>query len=266
MSSALDFIISGIVFSYSSVSTYDTCPYSFKLNYIERLPGIGNFYSDYGSLTHEVMEQFFRENLEFNELSDFYLEQFGEFVTHDPPAFHVNAIEKYEKAGLEFFDNFTFDRSAYEIVGIESTLKGNIREIECTGRPDLVLKRKSDSKIILYDYKTSVPFWKDKRTGKEKRDNKKIEGYHKQMYLYGYMLREFEGIDVDEITLLFTRANKEVTIEYDKSKEKEVLDWFEETINKIKKDEEFKYDNSQAFFCDNICNVRESCEFRYNNR
>ena len=86
------------------------------------------------------------------------------------------------------------------------------------------------------------------------------------MYLYGFMLREFKNIKVDEITLWFTRANKEVTIKYDKKKEKQVIDWLQKTIDRIKNDEEFKYNNSETFFCDNICNVREYCEFRFNNR
>ena len=262
MSSKFDFIIDGIRFSYSSISTYDTCPYSFKLNYIDRLEGEGNFYSDYGSLTHEVMEQFFRKKLDFYELSSFYNESFDEFVTHNPPPFHVNGLEKYKEAGLEFFDNFAFDIDDYEVTAIESKIDGNIRGTDCTGRPDLVLKRKSDDKYILYDYKTSAPFWVDKRTGAEKRDNKKIEGYYKQMYLYGYMLREFKGIELSEITLWFTRVNKQVTIPYNRDKETEVLDWLEATIAKIKEDNEFKYNNSETFFCDNICGVRSHCEFR----
>lgn len=264
--SKFDFIIDGIVFSYSSVSTYDTCPYSFKLNYIDRLPGEGNFYSDYGSLTHEVMEQFFKGNLEPYELSGFYLDKFEEFVVNEPPGFHVDAINKYRDSGLEFFDNFSFDRDAYDVIDIETRIDGNIGGTSCTGRPDLVLRRKTDKKVILYDYKTSAPFWKDRKTGEEKRDIKKIEGYHKQMYLYGFMLREFKNIKVDEITLWFTRANKEVTIKYDKKKEKQVIDWLQKTIDRIKNDEEFKYNNSETFFCDNICNVREYCEFRFNNR
>lgn len=262
MSSKFDFIIDGIRFSYSSISTYDTCPYSFKLNYIDRLEGEGNFYSDYGSLTHEVLEQFFRRKLDFYELSPFYNEKFDEFVTHNPPSFHVNGLEKYREAGLTFFDNFNFNIDDYNVVEIESRIDGNIRGTDCTGRPDLVLQRKEDGKYILFDYKTSAPFWIDKRTGVEKKDNKKIEGYLKQMYLYGYMLREFKGIELEQINLWFTRVGKIETFKYDKSKEDEVLDWLEVTVDKIRNDNEFKYNNSESFFCDNICGVRAHCEFR----
>lgn len=42
--------------SFSRLTTYRQCPQAFKLQYIDRVPQEGNFYSDYGTYAHELLE------------------------------------------------------------------------------------------------------------------------------------------------------------------------------------------------------------------
>jgi len=44
-------------------------------------------------------------------------------------------------------------------------------------------------------------------------------------------------------------------------KEEKALRMLRELLAKIKAEEEFKADNSSPYFCNNICSVREYCEF-----
>jgi len=257
--SEYDFIVDNIRYSYSSVSTYETCRYGFKLTYIDACPRIDNFYSDYGKFTHECLEKYFMGELDSFELSEYYRDNYDFMVHGEPP---VGSAEVYRTQGQYFFDNYFLNRDDYEILATESTIAFDIDEVLVTARPDLVLKEKATGKSVLYDYKTAMPFSVNKYTGKETVDNKKISGFYKQMFLYTYALRVHEKIPIDKITLLFTRANREVTIDWTPIKEIEAIQWLTDTIKLIKDDNVFPYNNSNPFFCNNLCSVRNFCEYR----
>ena len=155
------FIIDGVRFSYSSVSTFETCPYAFKLTYIDVLPRLNNFFAEYGSFTHECLEKYFNGELELFELSQYYMENYDAFVTSISP---VGLEARYKEQGQAFFDNFSVDRNDYEILVIEDKIDFTVKDVLFVAKPDLVLRNKKTQKTGLYDYKTSVPFRKNKKT------------------------------------------------------------------------------------------------------
>lgn len=260
--SSYDFILDGIVYSYSSLSSYETCNYGFKLTYIDMLPRESNFFGEYGSLIHECNEKYFSKELDYFELSSYYLTNYDRVIKTPSPSFPSGMEEKYKQQGLEFYDNFYFDRNAYNIIAVELKTDLEIAPgLKFTARPDLVLKSKETNKISLYDYKTSAPFKINKYSGKETSDTKKLEGYYKQMFLYSYCLSQ-RGILIDEITLWFTRPSRFVTILWEKEKEDSAINWAIRTFEKIKKDTIFSYNNSSKYFCDNLCGVRNYCKYR----
>jgi hypothetical protein len=253
-----------MTFSYSSISTYNTCPYSFYLTYIENKPRINNFFAEYGLLTHQCFEEFFNRRLEAYELSKFYEDNYYVFCQTSPPPYPSGMEENYKNQGKEFFDNFSFDLSKYNIIGIENTLKFKISDKNFSGRPDLILQNKDSGENILVDYKSSIVFRKNKRTGVRYTDDKKLEGYYKQMHLYSYGIRKDLGLQIDKIMIWFTRPEIRHVIDWKKKKEEQTIKWVQQTLEKIFKDEKFKYDNSQEYFCNNICSVREDCRYRNN--
>jgi len=255
------FIVDGIRFSYSSTSTFQTCPYSFKLTYLESVPRADNFYAEYGTLVHETLERFFKKELEAYQLSDFYDINYELVVKSPEPPFPMGAGKLYRDQGKYFFDNFNFPIDDYDVLGIEEKIDFTLSGIDVVAKPDLVLKNKETQKTILYDYKTAMPFRTDKWTGKEITDTKKINGYYNQMYLYTYALREHRQIPIDGINLWFTRASREVYIDVDSEKEKEAVARIEDIIKAIKMEKEFPYNNTNPFFCDNLCSVRKFCEY-----
>ena len=260
--SSYDFIIDSIRFSYSAVSSFQTCKYGYKLNYIDKAPRIQNFFGEFGLLVHDCFEEFFKGNLEAFELSQYYDDKYEEMVKTPPPNFLSQLDSKYRKQGLKFFDSFSFDKSKYDILAIEDKIDFEIGDIKLVAKPDLVLKEKKTGKIIQYDYKTSTPFRIDKRTGKEIKDTKKLEGYYKQMFIYSYALRNHKNMPLDETILLFTRLNREVKLPWTLEEETNAINWMLDIITDIRKEEEFLFDNSSSFFCNNLCGVRESCKYR----
>ena len=264
MVSEYDFIIENIRFSYSSVNTFDTCAYSFKMTYIDKMPRANNFFGEYGTFVHECMEKYFLDELEPFELSAYYRNNYNERVVTSAPPYPVGMADRYFNEGAEFFDSFSFDKENYEIVQVEGTLDFALPVTDgiFTGRPDLVMRNRETGKLGLFDFKTSRPFWNDKFSGALKTDKKKMEGYHTQMFVYTYGLRKQYGMNIDEITLWFTRPSRLVTIPWDSAKEKEAIDHIESVIKRIKNENEFPYNNKSKYFCDNLCSVRQFCEYR----
>jgi len=257
------FIIENIRFSYSSLTTYSTCPYSFRLTYLDKCDRISNFYGQYGNLIHDTMFQYFASNLDVFELSGYFTSKYDTVMLAPPPSYPIGMEEKYKEAGLEFFDNFSFDKDLYDIILNEEKLEFEFDEgAMFVAKPDLVLFEKPTGKFLLYDYKTAAPFRIDKRSGLETVDNKKLEGYYKQMYIYTYALRNYKFTPIDEIVLWFTRPDRKVTVPWNEDKEEESINWLHKMISKIRKDENFFPNNSNSYFCLNLCSVRDSCEFK----
>lgn len=261
--SSFDFIIDNIRFSYSSLTTYETCNYSFKLTYIDKCDRIDNFYGQYGTLIHDTMYQYFAGNLDFFELTDYFLKSYNSVMLAPPPSYPAGMEEKYKESAVDFFNKFSFDRDSYDVILNEEKIEFDVDDnVQFVAKPDLVLFNKVSGQFILYDYKTSAPFRMDKRTGKETVDEPKIDGYFKQMYIYTYALRNYKFTPVDRITLWFTRNEREVSRKWNENDEEKAIRWLEKLVHKIKKDEKFLYNNSNAYFCNQLCSVRESCEFR----
>lgn len=262
--SSFDFIIENIRFSYSSTSSFDNCAYSFKLTYIDALtPRANNFFGEFGTLIHECFEQYFTDKKEAYELSQYYKENYDEMVKTPAPSSPLGMAEKYRMQGQTFFDNFSFNKQDYQVMLVEDKIDFDLPNgAKMVAKPDVVLMEKSTGDFILVDYKTATPYWNSKSTGKEMSDKKKLTGYYQQMYTYTYALRNFKITPIDKIMLWYPRLNKMVITPWSLDEETKAINHLTDLIEKIKIEEIFAYDNSQTYFCNELCGVRAFCEYR----
>lgn len=260
--SDFDFIIGNIRFSHSSTSTFETCAYGFKLHYIEGLPSKSNFYSEFGTLIHECMEKFFTKELTEWELPSYYRENFNKVITSPLPMGQEYLRERYMNQGEDFLNSFYFPIDDFNIVIVEDTIEFDIDDISVTARPDLVLQNKVTGDYILYDYKTSLPFKTSKITGVESVDNLKIDGYKRQMGIYTYAVRNIRKFPIKSVVLWFPRAFREISYEWVQENEDKTIKWLKDTVAKIRIEKDFYPNNKNYYFCNNLCNVREYCEYR----
>lgn len=250
--SEFDFILEPMRFSFSSASTYNGCPLAFKLSYIDAEPKSDNAFSDYGNLVHKTLEEFFKGNLEMWDLPEYYKENYPLYMTHDFPPYPQGMADNYYNAGLEFFENFDFDKEKYEVVDIEAMINAKIHDINLVVKPDLILKDKETGKYILYDYKTA-------KMKKSKKDlAKQLEEYMNQFQLYTYFYWLEKGIEISEIRIWFIREGVEHVETVDPVKVQDAIEWFENTIKAIRAEEEWLPNNSKEneYFCQHICSVR----------
>jgi hypothetical protein len=111
------------------------------------------------------------------------------------------------------------------------------------------------------DHKSAAyPFKKD---GKSvlKKSERTFNSYKKQMYLYAYAVYQEYGKYPTEIWWNHFKDNKIAKIKFDMNDYNEAIAWLETTIEEIKKEEEFG-ETADFFYCSNICEYRNCCEYR----
>ena len=254
--SSFDFILNGFKYSHSSVTTYETCNYAFYLTYIQAEERKKNFYSQYGIFSHRILEKFFKNELAVYDLAPYYRENYDKYITLEPPSYKKNnASQEYYDKGLYYFENFSFDKSLYEIILIEENINFSLQNIKVVVKPDLVLFEKEASKYILTDFKTANAY----KNGKL--DKVKMKGYMKQFNLYAYGIWIAKELPIDEIDVWFITCGKTERVKMDAMYVQEVMDWFYNLTEKINQDEEWKPYIGNQWYCNFLCSVKNSCPF-----
>lgn len=254
--SDFSFILDNITFSFSGVSSFHTCPYGYKLTYIDGEDRIDNFYSDYGKFIHLILEKFFRDELEENELLSYYEDNYAENVKCSPPPYPASIGTNYYNDAHKFFETFEFDKSKYDVIIIEDAINSSHKNFNLVVKPDLVLRNIETGKCTLVDYKTS-------KYSTSKNDKKLIE-YKKQMNLYAQFLWKEKQIEISNVEIWFIRADVVHSFDIDLNQVMFTLEWFADGVSKIKKENNWKPNNTKEnkYFCDNLCGVRNKCIYR----
>jgi hypothetical protein len=257
MNQNYDFIIQNMVWSFSRANSFHQCPYMWLMQYIYCVDKENNFFAEYGSFYHLILEKFFKDELEIYELADYYQDHYAENVITEPPPYPAGMAEKYYNAGIDFFMNFDFDKEKYEVLYIEAEIPIQIDKYNIVVKPDLVLRNKKTEQNELWDYKTSDIFrGKDKPT-----DHKKLQEYMNQMNLYCKGIKEKLDIQIDVINLWFVRLNRLYSVKFDQASCEASYKWFLNEIHKIEKETEWNA-TPQDYFCNHICSVKHLCDKR----
>lgn len=255
--------------SFSSVNSFDNCPRCFYWTYIDKKPQVQNAFAEWGSFGHSLLEQYFKGEKEFYELSQAYVNGYDESVKLPlPPNAYVDLSERYFDAGKNYFDNFDGLPDQYKVLEVETKIKLTIYGYPFVGFADLIIEDMGDGGIIVVDHKS-----KSKFSNKTEQDE-----YARQLYLYSLYVRDKYGVWPKELRFNMFRAGEEVIIPFLERDLNKAVEWFTKTIEAIcsydsdenfpdkiaieyeakKKDiKKFKRDD---FFCNELCGVREHCE------
>jgi len=71
-----------MVWSYSRLTAYEHCPFSWYRRYIEGETGEGSFYADNGKAMHEVFDALIKGEVSFEDAPSLYLEKYEAITTY----------------------------------------------------------------------------------------------------------------------------------------------------------------------------------------
>lgn len=247
--------------SYSRLTSFENCKYSFYLNYIVNDDDLylseSNFYAEVGIFVHEILEKIFNGKLTPDEAAQYFADHFDDNVSYKVKKSTMN--KTYESCANYFAEVDFSWLNDYDILGVELKTEFKIEGYNFVGYIDLLLRDKRDGKIVIVDNKSSeYPFRRD--GGIKAKSKHSFENYKKQMYLYSFSVNEMYGEFPKEITWNhFKDGGQFATIPFSQKEYEEAVEWFVDTIHAIENEEQYE-PTLNYFYCTQLCNFRNSCE------
>lgn len=244
-------LLEDMTWSYSRVNCFNSCPYQFYLKYIAKVPKVPQFYSSFGSFMHSLLEQYYKGEIEANELVSKYTLEYLSRVEGERP--RGDTATKYFNSGLEYFQNFKpFD---LETVAVEKRINFKVGKYPFQGIIDYIGKKSDELHLI--DHKSRLLKPRSRRRTPTVKD-KELDEMQKQLYLYSFGMKESLGEFPDYICFNCFRNGNLIKEPFDIRKAKNALNQMEQDIEYIINTEDF-HPTIDWFFCHNLCDVKDEC-------
>lgn len=258
------FIIDQFTYSFSKLNSYYHCGHEFYRRYIECEEPEPSFFTQYGSYVHHILEEYYKGKISIFELPSYYEEHFDENIIKEaPPNNYVDLRESYYQKGLDFFNNLNnFDFDKYEILGVEKEIRFTVLDKPFIGYIDLLLREKSSGNIIMQDHKSaSIKLLKNGNPSKKYVEH--VLEFKRQQYLYSKAIKEEYGVFPSILQWNFFKEQMLYKIEFNEEEYEEAIKWAEDTIKLIQNECMWLPDNSNQFYCYNLCGYRNAaCDYK----
>jgi hypothetical protein len=252
-----NFYMDEFVWSFSRLDAYYTCPYSCKKKYVDCEKGENNFFGQYGTFNHKVFEKYFKNELFVFDLSNYYKNNYMKHVTYDAPYNKYADIGyNYYHSGLDYFDNFE-EWDEYAIVSVEEIIKFKIENYDFVTIPDLIVRNKNN-RLEIIDHK-SEDLKEPKKLNTKVAE--KLVQKTRQLYINSYAIYEQYEEYPEYLNFNVFRTKKWIKIPFNIQDFNEAIQWALNTINLYKK-EQLWLPKSDYYFCRNLCNYRNMCEYK----
>lgn len=251
------------VYSYSQLSSFSECPFSYYLSHIEkpRPEEAPNAWAEQGTLIHDLLDKWAKGALKKEELADEYVRRYGDEVVTSFPRMMKGYAEKSYQQGLDYF--LSFDGfPGYDIVAAEEEYKMPLKLTNGTTRPfvayiDLVLRDQETGGLVVLDHKS-----KSKATFKKER-----ETMYKQQYLYSYFVHEKYGEWPERLQFNLFKEQLMDERNFSEKEFAQTMNWATESILKIEDMDFLEWleckpltkSGKPDMFCSSICQWRNIC-------
>ena len=245
-------------YSYSQLSSFDECPYSFYLQRIEKVPDqLSNGFAERGTLIHDILDQWGKGKLKKEQMVEEYTSRYADEVVTAFPSMMKGYPAKIYQQGIEFFENFD-EFEGYQIVSTEEKFtidlplaNGETRKF--VGIVDMILRKNFTGELIICDHKS-------KSMDSFKKAEKEM---YRQQYLYAQYVYEKYG-EWPKLLMfhLFNAGGEKPYKEFDMKEFRETLQWATSCIEKIENYtvlDWLNYKDSADFHCNELCSVRHQC-------
>ena len=242
--------------------TNEGCFYNFYLNYVLGDRGEDNYFSNIGTLTHELIEKYNKGEL-FDWDLPIELEKQYALMQYDPPFPAMG--KKYRQQINDFFlvDDFSQYFKDYKILEMEDEKVFKVGEYEFKGYPDMVGEHTQHG-LSIVDYKTA-----------KKYEGKKLHHNIMQLYLYAIPIKEKYGKYPDSLIYFYPREDvKEDVIKFNMKDMDRTIKFVMDIIPRIEKfiaetekdssgiEPRCNMWNSEDFYANQLCNFRNKCVYK----
>lgn len=246
-------IIDGMTWSYSRITAYEDCKYKFYLKYIKKQKGVRNFFSDFGSFIHLILQKFYCKELKKEELVSYYLMHFQSEVVGRAPSFKI--FQNYFNQGLEYIKNVQYPKE--EILGVEKEIHFSLQGKDFVGYIDLLSQSNGD--LIITDNKSKALKPRSLRLKPTKTDLE-LDDYLRQLYIYSIPIKEEFEKYPSKLRFNCFRTQTEIIEPFDEEALEKAKVWALKTIEEITENESWE-PSIDPFKCEFICDLHENCEY-----
>lgn len=239
------------VWSYSRINTFDQCKYEFFMKYILSLPPVSNFYSEFGSYVHHILKMVHTGEIGKENAIKYFTDKFDENVISGISTKirvdHILSTVEY-LSSLKPVDN---------IILCEERLFGKISGFDFIGFADLIYQ--DGDSVIIRDHKSRN--LKPKIPGKKRKTDDELDRYFRQLYIYANLFRQEYKRRADALEFNCYRVPVLIRENNSDTDEMNTVLSVGKKIREIMNEESFK-PNLDYFYCNNLCEMRENCEYR----
>ena len=244
-------LIEDMIWSYSRLQSFNTCPYKFFMKYISHCKSEDRFYASYGSWIHKRIENFYKGKLKKEEMVVEFLSRFSEQVKGTRPSKSI--VQKYIKLGANYFSSFS--PFPFNPIGVEKRVEFDIDGLKFLGFIDYLGEKDGEYYVVDNKSRDLKP-----RSGRKKptKKDEELDSMLKQLYIYSTPIkREFGKYPK---ALCFNCFKSGVFIEepFDINAYNKAIEWVKRTVGEIKETTDF-YPIEDYFFCKYICDVSGEC-------
>ena len=220
---SIDYHNDNLHLSYSSMNTYYECAFKYYLDNVLKLNDVeGNFYSKFGSLAHNVLEDFYKDkNMDFEKTWEKDLKKLideGNSFNDESEYFFVDKLKEEIRKDIQIMNN-QHDESTFKDAITEQEINVKVNDsVNFKGFIDkLIYKQVEDHYLTaIVDYKTG-----------DFKYNKKLNefGLSLQLPCYMYLLRnsnhflkdsKFVGIYIQNLINKNTKYDKDSSLDNEK--------------------------------------------------
>lgn len=242
-----NFLVSTMTWSYSRLKAYEDCPYAWYLKYLECEQGESNFFAEYGSLIHKILEQFYTGKMKRAEMLPYYLQHFYTDIQHFAPTDSI--YWNYYRQGMNYLCEFT--PISRQIAAVEQKV-----EFKLDGRPfcgfvDLRCERNGECVV---DHKSRTLSPRSTRK-KPTQSDKELDSYLRQLYLYSVPQKP------DWLMFNCFRSGQVIQEKFNEDAFERTKEWALKTIFTLENNENWS-PNPDYFKCKYLCDMRYLCDFR----
>lgn len=247
-----------MIWSYSRITTFESCPYKFFLSYIKCVDKKRMFFSDYGTLMHKIIEMRLNGYLTEHQLPSYYLSHFCQDIKGSAP---TKAIFKtYFEQGLQYLRNMNFPYPAP--IGVEKKVDFFIGGKPFTGVIDCVAEQ--DGSLVILDNKSRDLKPRLQRKTSTKSDAE-LDLYLRQLYLYSVPIKDLFDTYPDRLEFNCFRTGRLISEPFREDALNETKEWALQTIEKITENDEWS-PSMDYWKCRYLCDLNHHCEYYQMNR